>query len=248
MPSSPRSTTVTITGGQTVSAASQDIGEFAVVALLLPAAFTGTSVSFQVSADGSTFGVLTRPDGATYSVPVAASLAIPVHGGLFQPWRYVKVVSSGAEGADRIVRLVLDLETHGPQPTGSTNSLRDQLVQQRAADSWLTATAAISTGVTATVPAPAAGLFNYITYYSVVLFAGAALTPAATPVLLPITGLTGSPILSFPNAGAQGVIASEQKYEGGAPLKAATAAATVVFTAPVLTGGIWRINIAYFQA
>jgi hypothetical protein len=120
-------------------------------------------------------------------------------------------------------------------------------VQQRPGDTWITATAAISTAATATVPAPAAGLFNYITYWSVVLFAGAALTPAATPVLVPITGLSGSPVLAFPNAGAQGTT-QEQKYEGQAPLKAAAAAATVVFSAPVLTGGIWRINVAYYQA
>lgn len=120
-------------------------------------------------------------------------------------------------------------------------------VQPRAADNWITATAAISTGIAATVPAPGAGLFNYITYWSVVLFAGAALTPAAAPVLVPITGLTGSPQLAFGNAGAQGTV-QEQKYEGNAPLKAAAAAATVVFTAPVLTGGIWRINVAYYVA
>lgn len=121
-------------------------------------------------------------------------------------------------------------------------------VQARPADAWITATGTIGAVATATVPAPGAGLFNYITYYSVVLFAGAALTPAATPVLVPITGLSGSPVLSFPNAGAQGVIAGEQKYEGNAPLKAAAAAATVVFSAPILTGGIWRINVAYYVA
>ena len=121
------------------------------------------------------------------------------------------------------------------------------LVQQRPADNWLTATAAISTGVTATVPAPAAGLFNYIVYYSVLLFAGAALTPAAAPVLVPITGLAGAPQLAFGNAGAHGTT-QEQKYEGNAALKASGAATAVVFNAPVLTGGIWRINIAYYVA
>lgn len=120
-------------------------------------------------------------------------------------------------------------------------------VQPRPADLWQKGTAAIGTGVTVTIPAPGAGLFNYIAYYSVVLFAGAALTPAAAPVLVPITGLNNSPQLAFGNAGAQGTT-QEQKYEGHTPLKASAAAAAVVFTAPILTGGIWQINVAYYQA
>jgi hypothetical protein len=147
--------------------------------------------------------------------------------------------------AIRNARAVFLIDGSG-NPVGGT-ATPTLAVQQRPADTWITATAAISTAATATVPAPAAGLFNYITYWSVVLFAGAALTPAATPVLVPITGLSGSPVLAFPNAGAQGTT-QEQKYEGQAPLKAAAAAATVVFSAPVLTGGIWRINVAYYQA
>jgi hypothetical protein len=155
---SPRSTTVTITSGQTVSAASQDIGEFAVVALIMPAAFTGTAVTFQVSADGTTFGVLTRPDGITYSVAVAASLAIPIHGPLFHPFRYVKVVSGSAEGSDRIVRLVLDLAAGGSMPAAAISGAVDTELPPAAVLADATATP--------TVPAVAANntLYNGATW------------------------------------------------------------------------------------
>lgn len=155
-------------------------------------------------------------------------------------------MASGGYDNFRDAQRVFFVDTAG-NPLFSTVGAGQQVLS-RPADTFVTNTAAISTGVTLTIPAPGAGVFNYLVWFQILLFAGAALTPAAAPVLVTTTGLSGNPIFSFPNAGAQGVIAGEQKYEGQAPLKAAAAAATITIVAPVLTGGIWRINAAYFQA
>lgn len=109
----------------------------------------------------------------------------------------------------------------------------------------ITGTAAISTGVTLTLAAPPAGLFHHISQISITCFAGAALTPAATPVLVTSTNLNGNPTFDFPNAGAQGVINS-LLLSPAVPIKSAVAATATTIVAPVLTGCIWRLTAYYF--
>jgi len=108
----------------------------------------------------------------------------------------------------------------------------------------ITGTAAISTGVTLTLAAPPAGLFHYINGIDISCFAGAALTPAATPVLVTSTNLNGNPTFDFQNAGAQGTISRVQIYPG-TPIKSSVAATATTIVAPVLTGCVWRLS-AYF--
>lgn len=76
--------------------------------LSMPAAFTGTSVSFKSSRDGVNFNALYDDAGALVSVPVGTSRSVSL-GNLVQhflamPW--VKLVSNGAEGADRTITIV----------------------------------------------------------------------------------------------------------------------------------------------
>jgi len=111
----------------------------------------------------------------------------------------------------------------------------------------VTATAAAGSGVTLTIPAPAAGVFNYLQYLSIVLYAAAALTAAATPNLVTTTNLPGNPVFTFPTAGAIGTI-TEEKYEGGVPIKGSAAATSITVVCPAFTSGIWRVNAAYFRA
>lgn len=95
---------VAIASGQTVSAA-VNLKGYRVEGLELPAAFTGTSISFQVSSDGATFQPhydtanalvsMTVAQGRSYSLP--ASLAA---------WPYFKIVSGTAEGAARTLVVV----------------------------------------------------------------------------------------------------------------------------------------------
>lgn len=98
--------TVTIASGQTVSGA-LELNQATLLALRTPATLTGTAFSFQVSDDGTTYVALNDPDtGAAISMIVAASKGYSIDAALFVGWRYVKVVSNAAEGADRTITLV----------------------------------------------------------------------------------------------------------------------------------------------
>jgi len=99
--------TVTIALNGTVS----DVADFhstTFSGIVMPAAFTGTSLGFQVSHDGVTYQTLYGPTGAAVSFTVAAgrtySFTADVANELSH-WRWVKVVSGSAEGADRSVIL-----------------------------------------------------------------------------------------------------------------------------------------------
>ena len=72
-----------------------------------------------------------------------------------------------------------------------------EIVPQQPFTNGGTATAAISTGVTLTLAAPGAALFQYLSTLEITMFAGAALTAAATPTLVTTTNLPGSPVFSF---------------------------------------------------
>lgn len=111
----------------------------------------------------------------------------------------------------------------------------------------ITATAAISNGITLTLAAPPALLFHYISGIDISCFAGAALTPAATSVLVTSTNLNGNPTFDFQNAGAQGTINRVQVYPA-VPIKSSVAATATTIVAPVLTGCVWRLTAYYYIA
>jgi len=93
--------TAVIANGATVSA-SIYCGNKVAVALQMPAAFTGTTITFQGSYDGTTFQAV-NVGGAAYSETVAASLNIALDATVLAGFRYLKVVSGSAEGAARSV-------------------------------------------------------------------------------------------------------------------------------------------------
>ena len=75
------------------------------LAMQMPAAFTGTAITFQCSNDGSTFYDLYN--GSTlYSVTVAASRYIALNPDIFEGVRFVRLVSGSNEGAIREIFLV----------------------------------------------------------------------------------------------------------------------------------------------
>ena len=101
----PSTAQVTISSGGTVSSALElGVGR-SVLALVTPAALTGTALSFQASVDGSTYNTVTD-EGSAYSVTAAASRFISIKPGLLVGARYIKVVSGSAEGADRTIVVV----------------------------------------------------------------------------------------------------------------------------------------------
>ena len=116
---------------------------------------------------------------------------------------------------------------------------------QRSATLMITVTGAASAAATATLPA-VAGLRHYIDFIKVTRSATAALTASATPTLVTTTNIPGNPAITF-GLDASGIgIDKEYVLDFGAAGIASTAintATTVV--CPVLTGAIWRVNVAY---
>lgn len=94
-----RSNTITIANGEATSTAFDARG-FATFGIVLPASFTGTSLTFQVSHDNSTFQALHNTAGNAVSQTVAQgkSYILPAE---LAPWRYFKVVSGSNEAAAR---------------------------------------------------------------------------------------------------------------------------------------------------
>lgn len=95
--------TITIANGATDSS-SIALGSYAQCGFILPAAFTGTAVSFKVSLDNSTFTALYDSANALVSVTVTQGRAYAFPISTF-PFLFIKLVSNGAEGAARSITI-----------------------------------------------------------------------------------------------------------------------------------------------
>jgi hypothetical protein len=96
---------VTIANGATTSG-EVDLGQTSVVALLMPADFTGTAITFlSAEAAGGTFRTVTNADGTDYSVVVAGGVHVALDPSALCGVRFLKLVSDAAEGGARTVIL-----------------------------------------------------------------------------------------------------------------------------------------------
>lgn len=124
----------------------------------------------------------------------------------------------------------------------------DWTLQGQVTPAVVTNTGAAGAAVTATLPAPAAGLRNYITYISIVRSASAALTAGAAPTLVTTTNLPGSLVFTFgADAALQGtdkIIREDFAY----PLASSAQATATTVVCPVTTGVIWRVTVGYYVA
>lgn len=80
------------------------LGAFAQCGIKLPANFTGTSISFLVSADGVSFVGFYDNANALVSITVTQNRAYALPINIF-PFTWIKLKSNANEGADRIVEL-----------------------------------------------------------------------------------------------------------------------------------------------
>lgn len=97
---------ITIASGGTASTAIDFRGR-AGGGFTTPAAFTGTTISYQVSVDDSTYQTLYDQFGAqvvTAAVSTSRSYALPAE---LYGWPYFKIVSGSAEGGTRTLNVVL---------------------------------------------------------------------------------------------------------------------------------------------
>lgn len=117
----------------------------------------------------------------------------------------------------------------------------------RAANLAVTVTAATGVAATLTLPAPAAGLFHYIDLIEIQLYATAARTGGATPILVTSTNLPGNPVWDFETGQAIGtVIRQSSPFKNS--LKSLLAATATTIVAPIATTGLWRITAYYHTA
>lgn len=108
--------TLTIAASESLSGASQNLGEFRILGILMPASWTAADLTFQGSADGTTYGDLYDDVGNEVGVDAAASRLISLTGAKFdalQACSFVKVRSGPtgagvAQGGDRSLVLLLE--------------------------------------------------------------------------------------------------------------------------------------------
>jgi hypothetical protein len=209
------------------------------------------SVSLDIRGTFSmTLEVAGTVDGTNYTL-------IPVRPVNLASVAYVAAVTGTAAGTwvgkcapFRSVRVRCTAYTSGSASTtlvGDTAPLDDTL-QGMIAPLAVTATGAASAAVTLTLPAPGAGLRQYITYIAMVRSATALLTASATPTVVTTTNLPGTVAFTFgADAAAQGVdkfIREDFAY----PLAASAQNTAVTVVAPVATGSIWRLTAGYYVA
>lgn len=96
---------VTIAGSGTTSTAIDFQGR-GLVALILPATFTGTGVSFQISPDGVTYYDCYNTANTLLSATVTQGRAYMFSPGDLVGIRYLKIVSNATEGGSRTLTLL----------------------------------------------------------------------------------------------------------------------------------------------
>jgi hypothetical protein len=98
--------TLTIENGQTTSDVADLIGK-SPVAIITPAALTGTSFTVKLSNDNSTFYDFYNTSGSQVSITVSTSRYIGFAIADFYCARYLKLVSGSSEVAEREIILVV---------------------------------------------------------------------------------------------------------------------------------------------
>lgn len=99
--------------------------------------------------------------------------------------------------------------------------------------------------MTLSLPAPGAGLFQYVDWIRIEHFCTALLTAAAAPVNVITTNLPGTPSFNFrADAAAQGTL-TEKVIQNGMPIRAITANTAITVVCPATTGVLWRATASY---
>ena len=99
--------TVTIASGQQISGVLDTFG-MSLVGIRMPAAFTGTTLTFQESNSSTgTFRDVYNASGNQLSIPVSTNRTILFTPSDFAGLRYVKIKSGSSEAADRSINVIL---------------------------------------------------------------------------------------------------------------------------------------------
>lgn len=193
----------------------------------LPAALVGGRLS--VDASGVAVPVTDNAGSLTVDAPVGTPLFARL--------------SDGAAALVGQKTMALSL----PVALASDQSALPAMAEARAATLHVTATAAVNTASTCTLPAAGAGLFHYITHIELVKLYAVVGTAAAAGVIVTSTNLPGNP--SWTTEQAAGPLGTAPKailYSPATPLKSSVANTATTFVAPLQAQTIWRWNVSYF--
>lgn len=89
----------------TTTSGAVDLQGQALCAIQMPSAFTGASITFQGSVDGSTYQAIYNSSNTQYSITVSASRTYAINPTDFAGFRYIKIVSASSEAAARSIVL-----------------------------------------------------------------------------------------------------------------------------------------------
>lgn len=124
----------------------------------------------------------------------------------------------------------------------------DDTLQAMVSPLIVTSVGASAAAVTLTLPAPGAGLRQYLTYLSINRFATAVLTAAAAPVTVTTTNLPGSLAFSFAaDAAALGTL-DRWREDFAFPIASSALNTATTIVCPATTGVIWRVTAGYYVA
>ena len=96
--------TVTIANNATESSAA-DLSGTAFIGMVLLAEFDGTSMTFKVSTDGTTYQPMRNLAGTLATATVAASNSYGIVPSDFAAWRFIKLVAGTAQTGATIITL-----------------------------------------------------------------------------------------------------------------------------------------------
>lgn len=100
-------TTVTIANGATTSTAYTLPANKRLLGVQMPAAFTGTAITFEQSSDDGTTYQQVYNAGSAYSLSVTASKYHAISAEVFDGCRVIRLVSGSTEAATRTVTLLV---------------------------------------------------------------------------------------------------------------------------------------------
>lgn len=135
----------------------------------------------------------------------------------------------------------------GQMIAGDTTKLALNVLDQSSSDLCISSTAAVNTGLTATLPAAGAGLFHYITRVELVKLYSVVGVASGTGVLITTTNLPGT--LTFTteqNASPAGTATNVLNISFPKPLKSSVANTATTLVAPAQLQTIWRWNVHYY--
>lgn len=230
--------TITTTLSALNAEAIMDLNGQAVAVFDLRTAAGSLTLVFEGTVDGTNYFGIPAFDNSTEAY-IAAVISTTT---------FARTYIVGCSGYRRI-RVRVSAFTSGTMVVALRASMADFAIYARPYPSLLhvTATAAVNTGSTATLPAAGAGLFHYITKVELVKLYNVVGVAAGAGHIITTTNLPGNPSFTTEQlASAAGTVAKVIDWTLANPLKSSVANTNTTFVATAQLQTIWRWNISYY--